>query len=71
MPFLDKKKRKIVYTDFQDEFMGVREVAPVMPKMTGAQYEKKVERYLASHLNHLVIHRLRTNQPAREGLLRV
>ena len=24
VPFLDKKKRKIVYTDFQDEVMGVR-----------------------------------------------
>ena len=62
--FLDKKKRKIVYTDFQDEVMGVREeVAVYMPKMTGAQYEKKVKEYLRSHLDHLVIRRLRTNQP--------
>ena len=44
MPFLDKKKRKIVYTDFQDEVMAVREpVVFDMPKMTGAQYEKKVK----------------------------
>ena len=64
MPFLDKNKRKIVYTDFQDEVMGVREEAAVyMPKMTGAQYEKKVKGYLRNHLDHLVIHRLRTNQP--------
>ena len=64
VPFLDKKKRKIVYTDFQDEVLGVREeVAVYMPKMTGAQYEKKVKDYLRSHLDHLVIHRLRSNQP--------
>ena len=34
-----------------------------LPKMTGVQYEKKVQEYLKSHLDHIVIHRLRTNQP--------
>ena len=34
-----------------------------MPKMTGVQYEEKVRDYLNSHRDHLVIHRLRTNQP--------
>ena len=34
-----------------------------MPKMTGAQYAKKVEDYLHNHLDDLVIQRLRTNQP--------
>jgi type I restriction enzyme R subunit len=64
MPFLDKKKRKVVYTDFQDEVMAVREEQAVyMPKMTGAQYEKKVTEFLKNHLDHIVIHRLRTNQP--------
>lgn len=64
MPFLDRKKRKIVYTDFQDEVLGVREEEAVyMPKMTGAQYAKKVKDYLRSHLDHIVIHRLRSNQP--------
>ena len=62
--FLDRKKRKIVYTDFQDEVMAVHEEAAVfMPKMTGAQYEKKVKEYLKNHLDHIVIHRLRTNRP--------
>ena len=37
-----------------------------MPKMTGVQYEKKVREYLRSHLDHLVIHRLRSNQPLTE-----
>ena len=33
-----------------------------MPKMTGAQYAKKVEDYLRNHLTHIAIHRLRTNE---------
>jgi len=64
VPFLDRKKRKVVYTDFQDEVLGVREEqALFIPKMTGAQYQKKVEDYLKSHLDDLVIHRLRMNEP--------
>lgn len=67
IPFLDKKKRTIVYTDFKDEIMEVREEEVVyMPKMTGEQYEKKVKDYLHNHHNHIVIHRLRTNQPLTE-----
>ncbi len=62
--FLDKKTRMIVYTDFRDEITAVREGAGVdLPKMTGVQYEKKVKEYLKKHLDHIVIHRLRTNQP--------
>ena len=64
VPFLDKKTRKIVYTDFQDEITAVRkDVADYLPKMTGVQYEKKVQEYLKDHLDHIVIRRLRTNQP--------
>lgn len=67
VPFLDKKKRSIVYTDFKDEVLSVRDGEPVpMPRMTGVQYEKKVKDYLRSHLDHLVIHRLRSNQPLTE-----
>ena len=64
MPFIDKKKRQIVYTDFKDEILGVREEAvDHIPKMTGIQYAKKVEDYLRDHLDHIVIHRLRNNHP--------
>jgi type I restriction enzyme R subunit len=34
--------------------------------MAGAQYEKKIRDYLRNHLDHLVIHRLRSNQPLTE-----
>ena len=64
VPLLDKQERKIVYTDFKDEVLGVRDEATVaIPTMTGVQYEKKVKDYLTQHRDHLVIHRLRTNQP--------
>jgi type I restriction enzyme, R subunit len=56
--------RTIVYTDFRDEIMEVREDETVfMPKMTGVQYEKKVKEYLRDHQDHIVIHRLRNNLP--------
>jgi type I restriction enzyme R subunit len=64
MPLLDKQKRKIIYTDFKDEVLGIRhETVIEMPKMTGAQYEKKVKEYLKNHLEDEVIQRLRLNQP--------
>jgi type I restriction enzyme, R subunit len=64
MQFIDKKKRTIVYTDFQDELLSVvEEEAVFLPNMTSEQYAKRVESYLRNHLNHIVIHRLRTNQP--------
>jgi type I restriction enzyme R subunit len=64
VPFLDKKKRKIIYTDFEDEIVSVRKGSVIaMPIMTSAEYEKKVKGYLNDHLDHLVIRRLRTNQP--------
>jgi type I restriction enzyme R subunit len=67
MAFLDRKKRKIVYTDFKDKIMGVREDGPIyMPKMTGEQYERKVKIYLRGHQDDLVIHHLRHNHPLSE-----
>ncbi|MCI5126221.1 MAG: restriction endonuclease subunit R, partial [Candidatus Electrothrix sp. AR5] len=64
VPLLDKQERNLVYTDFQDEVLGVREEQPVyIPTMTGAQYEKKVKDYLRRHANHLVIQRLKANEP--------
>ena len=64
VPFLDRKTRPIVYTDFRDEITAVREdAAGYLPKMTGVEYERKVQEYLKNHLDHIVIHRLRTNQP--------
>jgi len=60
----DKRTRDIVYTDFQDEILAVREEETIpLPRMSGLQYEKKVRDYLRQHQDELVIHRLRTQQP--------
>lgn len=62
--FINDQKRAPVYSNFRDEVMGVaQEQAFYGPKMTGVQYEKKVRDYLRNHQDHLVIHRLRANQP--------
>ena len=67
VPFLDKKTRKVIYTNFQDEILSVRaEDFVEMPRMTGLQYEKRVRSFLADHLDHVVVHRLRTNQALTE-----
>jgi type I restriction enzyme R subunit len=67
MPLLDRKSRTVVYSDFEDEILGVREDEPVvLPKMTGAQYEKKVRDYLRNHLDQIAVHRLRMNEPLTE-----
>ena len=63
-PLLDKKTRTVVYTDFDDEIKAVRnEDGVVYVRMTGVQFEKKVQEFLENHLDHIVIHRLRTNRP--------
>ena len=47
----------------RDHGACARTPAGYLPKMTGVEYEKKVQEYLKNHLDHIVIHRLRTNQP--------
>ncbi|MCC1498120.1 DEAD/DEAH box helicase family protein [Alcanivorax sp. 1008] len=63
-PFLDKKERKVVYTDFKDEIISVRDddLLP-LPKMTSVQFEKKVKEFLRTHLDNIVIQRLRKGRP--------
>ena len=63
VPLIDRQKRKIVYTAFEDEILEVRSEEVIdMPKMTGAQYEKKVKDYLKNHLDDETIQRLRRNE---------
>jgi type I restriction enzyme, R subunit len=67
-PFVDKGKRPILYTNFEDQVLGVREEDPVyMPSMTGEQYEKKVKAYLEEHKDDMVIARFRQGIPLTES----
>ena len=62
--FLDRTSQPIVYTAFEDEVMAVREEAVIdLPRMTSAEYEKKVKVYLDQHRDQIAIHRLRNNKP--------
>ncbi|MCE7989879.1 MAG: DUF4145 domain-containing protein [Caldilinea sp. CFX5] len=60
-----RQERKILTTDFTDEIGQIQEAA--VPYLTGgvniAQYRKKVEQFLRSHQDHIVIHKIRRAQP--------
>jgi type I restriction enzyme R subunit len=63
--FIDKKQRKIIYTDFVDE-MGPETEVPLRGLSPGTDYEKfkaKARNFLRNHLNHLAVEKLRKNKP--------
>lgn len=65
---IEKKRRKVVYTNFDDELGEVREVD--LPEAQGpvdlVRYSEKVRVYLADKMNHATIQRLRRNRPLTE-----
>ena len=63
---LEKTKRTIVYTDFADTLGQVIELGPPNNIPTGTNYERfktKARAFLADHLDHVALQRLRRNQP--------
>lgn len=62
---IDKRERKPVYTDFEDLMGGEQEV--VLPGLAvGTDYSKflaKTRAFLRQHLDHVAVHKLRTNKP--------
>ena len=67
VPFLDKKERKIVYTDLKDEITASGVIEPIaMPNMTSEQYRRKVQSYLTDHLDQEAIRRLRNHEPVTQ-----
>jgi type I restriction enzyme R subunit len=67
--FIDKEKREVVYTTFQDELgeMTGKNVVGIMGGGSGlTQYRKKVEAYIRSHEDHLTIQRIKRNRPVTE-----
>ena len=62
---IDPKERKTLITNFTDEIGLILDAK--VPYLTGgvdiAQYRKKVEQFLRSHQDHIVIHKLRRAQP--------
>jgi type I restriction enzyme R subunit len=62
---IDKAKRKIVYTDFEDEMGGESVVA--LPGLSEskdfAKFRAKAQAFLRAHQDHVAIRKLRTNKP--------
>jgi type I restriction enzyme R subunit len=61
---LDKDKKEIVYTNFEDEVQGVHDVTGVYrnPTIDLAQYRKKIELYIQDHQDQLTIQKLKRNK---------
>ncbi|MEO6853577.1 MAG: DEAD/DEAH box helicase family protein, partial [Rhodoferax sp.] len=62
---LDKIRRKVVYTDFEDAVGESAEIALPLGGSAGdfERFRLKVRAFLKSHENHLTLHKLRRNQP--------
>lgn len=62
---IDKKNRKIVITNFEDEFQSMEEidVAGLTEVIDKKQYKKRVQKYLKDHLDHIVLKKLHYNEP--------
>ncbi|HKY41502.1 MAG TPA: DEAD/DEAH box helicase family protein, partial [Pyrinomonadaceae bacterium] len=63
--FIDKKQRKLIYTDFEDELGPVTEGDYVAPPsaVNIEQYKKKVMSFLREHENHIALQKLKRNIP--------
>jgi type I restriction enzyme R subunit len=62
---IEKTRRRIVYTDFVDE-MGAPTAIDLPGICVGMDFERfraKARHFLKAHEDHVVIHKLRTNQP--------
>lgn len=62
---LEKTARKVVYTDFEDELGDAAEVALPLGGNPGdfERFRAKVRAFLRLHEDHIVLHKLKRNQP--------
>ncbi|MCG9638450.1 DEAD/DEAH box helicase family protein [Vibrio sp. Isolate34] len=70
---LDKDKKEMVYTNFEDEVQGVHDVTNVYknPSVDLAQYRKKIELYIQDHQDQLTIQKLKRNKSITQADLDV
>ena len=70
---LDKDKKEVVYTNFEDDVQGVHDVTGIYesPTMDLAQYRKKIELYIKDHQDQLTIQKLKRNMPITQADLDV
>jgi type I restriction enzyme R subunit len=66
---IEKKRRKVVYTNFEDTLGTIVEgelKAATIGSLNLSRYREKARMYLQSFLNHVTIHRLRRGLPLTE-----
>ena len=70
---LDKDKKQVVYTNFEDEVQGVVDVTDVyqVPGLDLVQYRKKTELYIQDHQDQITIQKLKRNKPITQADLDV
>ena len=66
---IEKGKKKIVYTDFEDELGAESEVE--LPEVGSGldfdRYKAKVRQFLKEHLDHIAVQKVRRNAPLTKG----
>ena len=70
LQYLDKFKRKIYYTGFEDKIIAASEGSPIFDSNDLKDYRKKVEFYLKEHGNNLCVYKLRNNKRLSESDLK-
>jgi type I restriction enzyme R subunit len=62
---LEKTRRKVVYTDFEDEIGDMAHVDLPLGGIAGdfERFRLKVRAFLRAHESHITLHKLRRNQP--------
>jgi len=70
---LDKDKKEVVYTNFEDEVQGIKDVTAVyqVPGLDLAQYRKKTELYIQDHQDQITIQKLKRNKAITQADLDV
>jgi type I restriction enzyme R subunit len=63
--FIEKHKRQVLYTDFEDEIGDEREfvLLAVVPQQSMERFRAKAQAFLRDHEDHIAVHRLRMNKP--------
>lgn len=67
LQYLDKVKKVIYYTDFEDKIIDKQEGSPIYTSDALKDYRKKVEFYLAEHKDKIAVYKLRNNKKLSDG----
>ncbi len=68
--FLEREKQPLVYTTYEDEFEATAMEHTLIYNANNLEaYRLKVQQYIREHEQHIVIHKLKTNQPITQAEL--